>query len=218
MAREDADVSAVTHAADRWRWIFAMLAVPTFFLSLYLALVALSEPLLTVRRPVVSADVIVVLGGDGPSRARWAAHLWQMGLAPEVLVTGDGDCLHIRDAMVADGVPAPAIRTECLSRNTRENALLSAPLLQHDVRSAVLVTSWFHARRALASFTSVCPGIEWSSDPAGPPGRLMATAFSHYGPAILQEYVKLVVYRVAAMRRPTRPVAAGDVCISGGKP
>lgn len=216
MARAGTDIPAAAGAAGPWRWIFPMLVVPTFLLSLYVALVALSEPLFAVRHATVSADIIVVLGGDGPSRARRAAHLWRIGVAPEVLVTGDGDCLHIRDAMIADGVVPEAIRTECLSRNTRENALLSAPLLEASgARSAVLVTSWFHTRRALRSFTAICPGIEWASDPTDPPGPLLATAFSEYGKAAIQEYAKIVLYRVQDMLQPAPALAGDQVCAVG---
>lgn len=217
MARAGIDIPAAHHAAaDRWRWILPMLVVPILLLILHIALVALSEPLFAVRHATVSADIIVVLGGDGPSRAHRAAHLWRIGVAPEVLVTGDGDCLHIRDAMIAQGVAPDAIRTECLSRNTRENALLSAPLLEASgARTAVLVTSWFHARRALRSFTAICPGIAWASDPTDPPGPLLATAFSDYGAAVIQEYAKTVFYRIQDMLQPAPALAGHSVCAAG---
>lgn len=186
-------------AAQGTRWWLPMLFGSPFALAMaYMLAIALADPLLTERGQTDHAQMIVVLGGDGPARAARAAELWHADIAPEVLIAGDGDCTHIRDAMVAGGVARDVIELECLSGNTRQNALFSAPILEAaEIRSAVLVTSWFHTRRAMASFRAVCPGIEWTSMPAEPPGRLAEFAFGQYGSAIILEYVKLVAYRLA---------------------
>lgn len=174
----------------------------TLALAFYVGLVALAGPLLTVRSEFTRTDYIVVLGGDGPSRAARAADLWLMGMAPRVLVSGDGDCLHIRDAMVAAGVPRAVIATECLSGSTRENAQFSAILLaKAEIGSATIVTNWFHSRRAVASFTRACPRIAWLSSPTEPASTLLKNAFSHHGPAIAQEYAKLLVYALGDLAR-----------------
>src|SRR5690606_22317418 len=81
----------------------------------YLAGILFSDPLLAGRTQLTGADLIVVLGGDGPSRAQKASRLWLDGAAPQVLVTGSGDCMHIRAAMIGRGVDPQAIRTECRS-------------------------------------------------------------------------------------------------------
>ena len=121
--------------------------------SLFFMAMALAEPILTVHTPVFAADVIVVPGGDGPLRAARAAALYHTRAAPRVLVTGSGDCLGIRDLMVAANVPGAEITVECAARDTWENATRSAPLLNGmNARSAILVTNWFHSRRALGCF------------------------------------------------------------------
>lgn len=178
------------------RWISTMFFGSTLAAALvYVAAIALAEPLLTERHPVAHAQMIVVLGGDGPSRAARAAQLWRQGVARDVLVTGDGDCTHIRDAMIADGVIADAIQIECLSGSTRENARFSAPILNRaDIGEAVLVTSWFHTRRALKEFRTMCPGIEWASMPAEAPEPAFVMTTGPYGPAIIAEYVKTLAY------------------------
>lgn len=142
-------------------------------------------------------DIILVLGGDGPPRAVRAAALFQAGLAPRVLVSGTGDCGAIRDAMTARGVPRAAIALECGSRTTFENAALSSPILaKAGVRSAILVTSWFHMRRALACFAAAAPGIVWgtAAAPAVPGGVTAPWAMLAASRALAGEWVKLAWY------------------------
>ena len=154
-----------------------------------------AEPLLVVRTSLEPADVIVVLGGDGPSRARRAAALYRGGAAPKVLVTGIDDCRSIRDYMVDGGVPADAIQIECASRSTWENAVFSAPLLAAmGARSAILVTSWFHTRRALAVFQQVLPEIEWMSAPVERGESYRHMIRNGGGLMVLAEYAKIGWY------------------------
>ena len=47
----------------------------------YVSAVATADPVLVVRTNVAPADVMVVLGGDAPPRARRTAGLFQAGLA-----------------------------------------------------------------------------------------------------------------------------------------
>lgn len=153
--------------------------------------------LLLVRTPVEPADLMVVLGGDGPARASRAVEAYRAGLAPQVLVTGTGDCLSIRDAMVEGGVDAGAIDVECSSANTWENARFSAPLVAAaGPRRAILVTSWFHTRRALAIFRQVMPDVDWMSVPVEPEGTVWEMMDSPYGAAIIGEYIKIPWYLV----------------------
>jgi uncharacterized SAM-binding protein YcdF (DUF218 family) len=156
-----------------------------------------SEPLLVVRTPIEAADVIVVLGGDGPARAWQAAGLYREGAAPRVLVTGIGDCENIRAYMVKEGVPPDVIQTECAARSTWENAVFSAPLLTAmGARRAILVTSWFHTRRAIACFRQVLPQVEWMSLPVERGESYRQMLSNHHGLSVLAEYVKIGWYSV----------------------
>lgn len=160
-----------------------------------LALVA-SDEVLAVHDPLAKTDIIVVLGGSGPARATRAAELWQEGRAPRILVSGDGDCLSIRNAMIARGVWAGAISVECQSTNTWENAEFSARLLRSmNVRSAALVTSWFHSRRALDCFKFTAKEIAWLSWPAERNMSYSKLVFDHTGLQIAKEYLKLPLYK-----------------------
>lgn len=161
------------------------------------AAVKVSEPLLLVRTPIEPADVIVVLGGSGPYRAWHAAALYRQGVAPRVLVTGVGDCESIRSHMVDSGVPREAIQIECAAQNTWENAEFSAPMLTAmGARRAVLVTSWFHSRRALACFRQVLPQLEWMSGPVGRTESYREMMRDDGGLMVLKEYAKIAWYSV----------------------
>ena len=153
--------------------------------------------LLVVPAQIRASDVIVVLGGDGPPRAAEAAVLFRAGLAPRVLVSGDGDCQSIRDLMIAQGVAPSAIFLECVSLSTYENAMFSSPLLAGlRVRSALLVTSWFHLRRALACMSLAAPWIRWRPIPAPPPpgGSRWHFGILGYAVPVAEEYAKLAWY------------------------
>jgi uncharacterized SAM-binding protein YcdF (DUF218 family) len=123
------------------------------------------------------ADALVVLGGESQARPVEAARLFHAGVAPLVLVIGTGDHETNRRALLKSGVPADCIVVESKSASTLENADFSKPILESmGVRRALLVTSSFHARRALATFQNRVPGIEfgvaisrigWWDTPAG---------------------------------------------------
>jgi uncharacterized SAM-binding protein YcdF (DUF218 family) len=142
------------------------------FLSLLAAgifLLLLIRWTLTVDSGPVNADAIVVLGGDGDKgahRPRRAADLFQADVAPKILVSGDGDCEMNARLLESLGVPAAAITQEDRSRNTFQNAKFAVPLLQQmDAHRVIIVTSWYHSRRALACFEQAAPGIKFYSRP-----------------------------------------------------
>jgi uncharacterized SAM-binding protein YcdF (DUF218 family) len=104
--------------------------------------------------PVIhSADAIVVLGGEWPNRIERGIALFQRGLAPEIWITGDGSGTSnpAKSAALArrQGVPADAIRV-LLSTSTWEDGGAAAALAaRREVHSVLVVTSWYHGRRAL---------------------------------------------------------------------
>lgn len=178
-------------------WRGAALGAMAGVLALYAAGAALAVP-----EQLQQADLILVLGGDGPPRAARAAALFQAGLAPRVLVSGRGDCKGIQDMLLASGVPSEAITLECASSNTYENAAFSAPLLaQMRPRRVLLVTSWFHLRRALACFALAAPGIGWLPAPVTPPPAGAVSMLAATRP-VAAEAMKLLWY---ALRYGTRP-------------
>lgn len=160
-----------------------------------LSLLFFPKSILAVPYDDASADILVVPGGDGEPRAQLAAQLWHQGRAPLILLTGDGDCYANKLTLLLAGVPEQAIRVECLSGSTWQNALYSAPVLRAlAVRNAIIVTNWFHARRALLSFRTACPQMHFNVaglGTAGLPGRALTDSENIH---VTREYVKLAGY------------------------
>lgn len=153
--------------------------------------------MLMIRDQVETASMIVVLGGDSGERVFHAAELYARGLAPKVLVTGNGDCQRSRRRLILAGVPEDAITTECESGNTAENAKFSIPLLRaNKATKALIVTNWWHSARAVRCFEYYAPDIQFISVPAsngdGEPSANAAEAV-----VIMQEYAKRAYYAFA---------------------
>jgi uncharacterized SAM-binding protein YcdF (DUF218 family) len=135
------------------------------------------EKWLVVSVPMAHADALIVLGGEPLARPQEAARLYKAKVAPLVFVTGSGDAASIRKVLMGKGVHASAITVEPKARTTHGNAVLLKPMLEAaKVHSALIVTSPFHTRRALATFRKVMPGITfgiteasigWWSKPEG---------------------------------------------------
>lgn len=192
-------------------------------------------PSLSVAPP---ADAIVVLGGgmrsgDAPrpmaeineagDRLLYGAKLYRDGAAEIVLVTG-GSIEWLQPQGVSDeandmaglmtvlGVPAAALWVEAESRNTYENALYSAQLLEAEgLDHVLLVTSAMHMPRAAPLFEAqglrVTPAPTdflvsdaewqqlWRAGFAGTLINLLPDAeYLVYTTRCLKEYVGIVVY------------------------
>lgn len=98
--------------------------------------------------------------------------------------------------IAARGIPESAIHLECASASTKENAQFTAPLLRaRRARNVIIVTSWFHSRRALACFRRYAPEITFYSQSTQFEGaRFWPNKYERK--RIVQEYVKLVDYWV----------------------
>lgn len=140
-------------------------------LALILGLVAwyYPEKFLTVDDGSVTADVLIVVGGGSSQheRAVKAAQLFKQHAAPRIIVTGEGDDQINRHILIANGVPDRCIEVESKSTTTRENALFTGKLLRTEkVRTAIVVTSWYHARRAEMTFAHFVPDVKFFSRPS----------------------------------------------------
>jgi uncharacterized SAM-binding protein YcdF (DUF218 family) len=176
--------------------LFFRIALTAAFLAVTLAGAAFLFPqqVLTIDSGNVKADALVVLGG-GEGRAERAAELYRQGAAPAIIVTGYGDCLSNIQTLERNGVPPAVIVAEPAALTTLENATKSVPLLRAlRAHRVILVTSWYHSRRALACFRHVAPDMEYFSRPSydhfqpKPPNR------TGYSWRVNYEYVKLIGY------------------------
>ncbi len=115
----------------------------------------------------VQGDVLVVLGGGSGERPVRAAELFRAGTASRIILSGRGDSANNRRILVARGVPASAIQAEQKSTTTRENAQFSIALLRAlGAKRVIIVTTWYHSRRALHAFQHYAPDIEFYSRPS----------------------------------------------------
>jgi uncharacterized SAM-binding protein YcdF (DUF218 family) len=175
-----------------------VMILATLVVLLAAALFLFPQAFLSVDGGEAKADVIIVLGGGGThERPEYAARLFLDHAAPRVLVSGAGDDEINRRILIRDGVPAQDIELEGKSKTTRENARFCAEILQaKHVKSAIIVTSWYHSRRALKTFEHFAPGIKFYSRPS-----YFNYKHSHWGRdfsrRVYWEYVKLPGYWVA---------------------
>ena len=125
------------------------------------------EKFLCVDSGKVTADAIVILGGGSHERPLRAVELFRQHAAPRIVITGAGDDDINRQILISNGVPAGAIQIEGQSQTTRENAEFTIKLLRaENIHSAILVTSWYHSRRSLKTFTNYAPEIKFYSRPS----------------------------------------------------
>jgi uncharacterized SAM-binding protein YcdF (DUF218 family) len=159
--------------------LFGLLLLTAF------ALWAFPQQILTVDSGPVKADVLVVLGGGSTERPRRAAELFHAGEAPQVLCSGEGDCRSNQRILINAGVPRTAIQLECDSLNTSENAQRTIALLREQgVKRVIIVTSWYHSRRALNCFERYAPEMEFYSRPS-----YFAVARNDWKPMGIEGYV-----------------------------
>jgi uncharacterized SAM-binding protein YcdF (DUF218 family) len=178
--------------------LFWRIALATFFLLVTLAAAAFLFPqqVLTVDSGEVKADALVVLGG-GDGRAERGTELYRQGAAPIVIVSGYGDCESNIEVMERDGVPASVITPEPAALTTLQNATYSVPLLRAmRVRRVIIVTSWYHSRRALACFEHVAPDLQFYSRPTYVGYEPKTQNRMGYSWHVNYEYVKLLGYWV----------------------
>ena len=161
------------HSCVRWmgsarkqRWLL-VLALLGLLAAAGMVGLLFPQQMLCVESGDVHADALVVLGGGLGERAARAAELFRQGVAPRIIVSGASDCTINMQVLTNAGVPASAIQLESRSKTTRENAEFCVSLLRADgVRRAIIVTSWYHSRRALSCFRHYAPEIKFYSRPS----------------------------------------------------
>jgi uncharacterized SAM-binding protein YcdF (DUF218 family) len=125
------------------------------------------QQVLTLDSGAVNADAMVVLGGGSLERAARAAELFKAGEAPMIICSGLGDAEVNAAYLTNSGVPATDILLEPKSHTTRENAKFAIPLLHAlGAHRVIIVTTWYHSRRALHCFEHYAPDLTFYSRPS----------------------------------------------------
>lgn len=115
---------------------------------------------LDIPAQIAPADAIVILGGDATTRLPVAVELFQAGVAPELWYTGakEGSQAGDRSAAqvaveqaVAWGVPSDAITLLTTTSTWTDGEEIAATINARGTRSILVVTSWYHGRRALCA-------------------------------------------------------------------
>jgi uncharacterized SAM-binding protein YcdF (DUF218 family) len=183
---------------NRWKKRLLKMAGVLFVLLLLLAaaLYFFPKTFLCVDSGPARADVIILLGGGAHERPVRAAELFDQGAAPRILISGAGDYSINRHVLITNGIPAAKIGVEDASKTTRENAEFCYKILRaENVHSAIIVTSWYHSRRALKTFEHFAPGIKFYSRPS-----YFGLDHSHwsrdFSKRVYLEYIKLSGYWV----------------------
>ncbi|MHB0871509.1 MAG: YdcF family protein [Chloroflexota bacterium] len=151
-------------------WGLLLLALLSWILLLEAdyALAAVGRFLVVEDNPA-KADAIVVLSGDGGARLEQGVQLFQGGHAPLLILVGGGQegspsaAEVMRRQAAAMGVPPSGMLLVNRSTSTREDALYTRELMvQKGLKSAILVTSPYHQRRASLTFARVFQGSDVS--------------------------------------------------------
>ena len=114
----------------------------------------------TPQPPPMRSDAIVVISGDEQmARFSEGVNLYKRGLGRYLVFSGaafdngTSNADVMRDLAVQRGVPDSAILEEPFGEDTWGNAVHTRQVLEaHGLRSAILVTSPYHARRAKLTF------------------------------------------------------------------
>ena len=164
---------------------------------LALAALVFARQILCVQSAQQDADVIIVLSGETPQRAGRCAEIYAKGYARYVIISGEGDGEFIRRRLIQARIPPQNIFLEGESMNTWENAVMTSALLKKmHVRRAFLLTSWFHTRRAVATFRHVAPEVEFYPIAAPFTWDLWDHPVKDRARALLREYAKCGWYFV----------------------
>jgi uncharacterized SAM-binding protein YcdF (DUF218 family) len=172
---------------------------------------------LIVRDVPVASDALVVLAGSAAydERTRYAAQLFHAGYAPIVFLTNDGQrggwsnkeqrnpffVERARESLRRAGVPEEriAVLPQRVSSTYEEAVALRHLAAERRIRSLLIVTSAYHARRARWIFNQIFAGSETRVTVVSPerpsPSPFVWWASLRGWRAVAAEYLKIIYYR-----------------------
>lgn len=152
------------------------------------------------------ADAIVVLGGDYPVRILYGAELYRQGLAAEIWHTGDtpvsrGRVSHgelARRLSVQNGVAPEAIHLLFSTSTWSDAEAIKRLAAERQITSILVVTSWYHNRRAICTIQHQMDDSDIAVYYASPPDTVTNSAnwWRHWRGwrDVMSEQGKLLVY------------------------
>ena len=183
-----------------------------FIVSLFVIIAIFAGRFLIVNEQPSKVDAIVVLGGDQGSRIQYAVKLYNAGYAPYLVISGGP--VYQNDTMaelmkahaVELGVPKESILLENNADSTYNNAVLTKELLlQHNFKSAIIVSSNYHIRRVNLIFSNVFKNTDISLTYSGVQNDIKGNNHDEYNPKkwwanresayhTMMEYVKMFAF------------------------
>lgn len=138
---------------------------------------------LSVHDPLEPSDAIFLFGGPYAEAATQAARLYQRGLAPTILVTGNrgtgsghfegnSEAEYFGRRIIEQGIDRSAVILEERATNTGENVSFGMAALcavRPPPRQLIIIASPAHLRRCVATFAKQFPDLKILSCP--PPGQ-----------------------------------------------
>lgn len=119
------------------------------------------------------ADVAIVFGTKYEDPAHIVANEKLLERVQYVALTGGiNKQTHVREGLeylrilTEKGIPEQRILLECQSSNTKENVQFLLPILQSriaNIESVIVISSWFHARRAIMTLKAHMPNAKYYS-------------------------------------------------------
>ncbi len=193
----------------RWLALVVALAAAIALIEWEAWLQAIGD-FLVVNDPLERVDAIIAIGGGGPERVAIGVELWREGYGRWLIVSGgpyrlgprsvaQNSAIVMRNHALASGVPADRILVDDDSESTLDNAQACARLMKaHGLRSATLVTSPYHTRRAGFVFARVfrSQGLEVRVHAAPSSFFEIHRWWSRHRDRnlVVQEYVKLLAF------------------------
>lgn len=124
---------------------------------------------LTPPKVVAPSDAIVVLGGEFPLRMRTAIDLYRQGVAPKIWITGTGYSPPASVRLAREqGVPDEAVDVLASTNTWEDGVVTAAAANKENARRLMVVTSWYHSRRAMCVLAEKLKGsgVRVSADAA----------------------------------------------------
>ncbi len=157
------------------------------------------------------ADVIIAIsGGDTSARTQKAIDLYMNGWASQLIFSGaasdksgPSNAEVMQKQALSEGVPQSAIRIEETSETTKQNAENTKDILKDEqIKSAILVTSQYHMKRAMLEFSNRAPNTSFRASPSEADNQWSvwwwATPYGWF--LALSEIVKVIVFYLGGSR------------------